>query len=130
MGWVYTTSGADIGTIWVSLDSHFGDTKHIVDSTISSLFTIPPGPDEMEEFVEHFTQFHNIAIDIMNLGLELEEVLASVYMLKVSDVYRSDMERHLLNKGKTKYDFKDLRVLVQEMMRIHSHKLNKKSLLQ
>ena len=66
----------------------------------------------------------------MNLGLEFEQFLASVYMLKVSDVYRADMERTLLNKGKSKYNFTDLRVLVQEMMRIHSHKLNKKSLQQ
>ena len=56
------SSGKDLETIWVALDSHFGDSKHIVDSTICKLFTMPPSPVNMDNFVTHFTEFHNAAI--------------------------------------------------------------------
>ena len=111
----------DIADLWKSLDAHYGNEKHIVDTTINSLLSIPRCPNNIASLEKHFIDSKNAATNVANLGLNIDQLLASMYMLQIPGDYRSELERGLTNKKLDKYTFEDLSVLMEEMLRFHGH---------
>ena len=73
---------------------------------------------------KHFIDSKNAATNVANLGLNIDQLLASMYMLQIPGDYRSELERSLTNKKLDKYTFDDLSVIMEEMLRIHGHQLS------
>ena len=78
----------NIADIWEALDSHFGNAKHILDATIITLFSISECTNNIAGLKQHFIKNKNAATDVVNLSLNLDQLLASIYMLQVPDIYR------------------------------------------
>ena len=72
-----------IAEIWAALESHFGNEKHIVDATIKKLLSIPKCQNSIRGLQQHFIESINAATGLVNLGLNIEQLLASMYILQI-----------------------------------------------
>ena len=85
----------NIAEFWKALDSHFGNEKRIADATINTLLSIPGCPNTIEGLKRHFIESKNAATEDINLGLDIEQLLATMYMLQIPGDFRSELERSL-----------------------------------
>ena len=113
----------DIEQIWESLDKHFGNEKHIIDSTVQKFLSVPGCEENLKSLRQHYVEGKNAATGVENLGLDVKELLATMHMMKIPGSYRSELERSLASANKVRYTFADLDSHMEEMFRIHGHRL-------
>ena len=91
-----------IDQIWASLDGHFGNEKHIIDSTIQKLLSVPDCEENLKSLRQHYVEGKNAATEVENLGLNIKELLATMHMMKIPGSYRSELERSLASAKKVR----------------------------
>ena len=123
--WVQTliTNNKDIAEIWATLDKHFGNEKNIIDSTVQKFLSVPSCEENLKSLRQRYIEGKNAATGVANLGLDIDQLLATMHMMKIPGQYRSELERSLANAKKVKYTFADLDDHMEEMFRIHGHRM-------
>ena len=77
----------------------------------------------MASFKEHFMTIKNVARGVLSLNLEMEQFLASMYMLQIPARYRLELERNLQHRGSVRHTFSELCINVKQMLSCYENQI-------
>ena len=82
----------DYDTLWKTLDDFYGNKKHCTDVLIGGLFNLSSPYDNLESVRDHYFEFRNKSMNVLELGLNAEELLAAYYLVQLPGEVRAKVE--------------------------------------